>query len=63
LRVVAASMLLTLAMAATAVAAPYSSVTTVGKTGGGILRFPQAIAYDDSGVADPSAGAPAGPYV
>jgi sugar lactone lactonase YvrE len=41
-------------------AAPYSSVTAIGKTGGGILRFPQAIAYDNSGVIDP-AGAP--PYV
>lgn len=48
--------------AASASAAPYSSVTTVGKTGGSILRFPQAVAYDDSRVAD-SAGAPAGPYI
>jgi sugar lactone lactonase YvrE len=56
-------MLLALVLAATASAAPYSSVTVVGKTGGGILRFPQAVAYDDSGVPDPRAGAPAGPYV
>ena len=56
--------LLILALAATpAAAAPYSSVTPIGKTGNGILRFPQAVAYDNSGVADPGAGAPAGPYV
>ena len=59
-----AAMLLTLLLAAaTASAAPYSSVTAVGKTGGGVLRFPQAVAYDASGVPDPGAGAPAGPYV
>jgi len=56
-------MLLTLALAATASAAPYASTLSVGKTGGGVLRFPQAVAYDDSGVADPGTGAPAGPYV
>ena len=56
-------MLLTLVLAATASAAPYSAVTEAGRTGGGVLRFPQAVAYDDSGVADPGAGAPAGPYV
>jgi tripartite motif-containing protein 71 len=27
------------------------------------LRFPQAVAYDDSGVPDPGSAAPAGPYV
>ena len=54
---------LVLAVAGTATAAPYSSVSAIGKTGGGIFRFPQAVAYDDSGVADPGAGAPAGPYV
>ena len=63
MRLALASTLLTLALAATASAAPYSSVTAVGKTGGGVLRFPQAVAYDDSGVPDPGAGAPAGPYV
>jgi sugar lactone lactonase YvrE len=29
----------------------------------GVLRFPQALAYDASGVDDPEPGAPAGPYV
>lgn len=38
-------------------------VGTLGKTGGGVLRFPQAIAFYASGVADPGAGAPGGPYV
>jgi tripartite motif-containing protein 71 len=59
----AATLLLLLVAATTVVAAPYSSVTAIGATGGGIFRFPQAVAYDDSGVADPGAGAPAGPYV
>src|SRR3954471_18842820 len=64
LAAVGAATLLTLALAAaTAGAAPYSSVTAVGKTGGGVLRFPQAVAYDASGVQDPGAGAPAGPYL
>ena len=63
MRAAGVATLLILALAAApAAAAPYSSVTAVGKTGGGILRFPQAVAYDDSGVADP-AGAPVGPYV
>jgi sugar lactone lactonase YvrE len=60
--VAAAMVAAVLVSVAAAVAAPYSSVSVVGKTGGGILRFPQAVAYDDSGVVDP-AGAPAGPYV
>jgi sugar lactone lactonase YvrE len=29
----------------------------------GVFRFPQAVAYDDSGVPDGAPGAPAGPYV
>src|SRR4051794_33527272 len=57
-------MLVTVLLAvATASAAPYSSVSAVGKTGNGVFRFPQAVAYDASGVQDPGAGAPAGPYV
>ena len=58
-----ATLLVFVLAALPAVAAPYSSVTAVGATGGGIFRFPQAVAYDDSGVPDPGAGAPAGPYV
>src|SRR5829696_5523679 len=59
----AAAIIGTLVLASASSAAPYSSVTAVGKTGGGVLRFPQAVAYDASGVPDPGAGAPAGPYV
>ncbi|WP_028064916.1 NHL repeat-containing protein [Solirubrobacter soli] len=36
---------------------------SIGVAQDGVLRFPQALAYDASGVPDPGAGAPAGPYV
>ena len=42
-------------------AADFAAPRVYGETGGGILRFPQAIAYDASGVSDPAG--PAGPYV
>jgi DNA-binding beta-propeller fold protein YncE len=57
----ALALLIFVLAASEAGAAPYSSVSAIGKTGNGIFRFPQAIAFDDSGVTDPS-GTP-GPYV
>jgi hypothetical protein len=41
---------------ATASAATYSAVREVGKTRGGVLRFPKAVAYDDSGRRRPRRG-------
>ncbi|MBA2516754.1 MAG: hypothetical protein H0V22_05480 [Solirubrobacterales bacterium] len=43
--------------------AAYAPAGVLGKTGGGVFRFPQAIAFDASGVDDPGAGAPGGPYL
>jgi LVIVD repeat len=42
-------------------AAEFAAPQVYGDSGSGILRFPQAIAFDASGVADPAA--PSGPYV
>ena len=42
-------------------AAEFATPQVYGETGSGIFRFPQAIAYDASGVADPAG--PSGPYV
>jgi sugar lactone lactonase YvrE len=41
--------------------ADFGPPQVVGASGGGMFRFPQAIAYDASGVADPAG--PPGPYV
>jgi hypothetical protein len=57
----ALALLIFVLAASEAGAAPYSSVSAIGKTGNGIFRFPQAIAFDDSGVTDPSGTS--GPYV
>jgi uncharacterized membrane protein len=43
--------------------AAYAPAGVLGKTGGGVFRFPQAIAFDASGVDDPGVGAPGGPYL
>jgi hypothetical protein len=42
-------------------AAEFAAPQVYGESGSGILRFPQAIAYDASGVTDPAG--PASPYV
>ncbi len=53
-------------VATPSVAAAYPdwrSPERVGVPQEGVLRFPQALAYDASGVDDPGPGAPRGPYV
>lgn len=55
------SLALAVALAATATAR--AAPLIVGDTGGGIFRFPQAVAYDSSGVPDPRPSAPPPPYV
>ena len=57
------AMALVLALYAPSAHAALIPTGTLGKTGGGVLRFPQAIAFDDSQVADPGDGAPGGPYL
>jgi sugar lactone lactonase YvrE len=53
-----------LAAPAAAHAAPdWRSPALLGVPPEGVLRFPQALAYDGSGVRDPDPQAPAGPYV
>src|SRR6187200_2316727 len=41
--------------------ADFAPPQVIGDTGHGMLRFPQAVAFDASGVADPAG--PLGPYV
>ena len=54
---------LAVSLTASAVAAPFTSFSTMGPSGSGIFRFPQAIAWDASGVPDPGPRAPPPPYV
>ena len=65
-RGVATAVAVAVALAAPTTAAAYPDwrdPTSIGVAQEGVLRFPQALAYDASGVADPEPGAPAGPYV
>jgi tripartite motif-containing protein 71 len=63
---VVAPLLIAAALAAPATAAGYPdwrTPATIGVAQDGVLRFPQAVAYDASGTPDPGPQAPAGPYV
>src|SRR4029078_5989253 len=64
-RGVAIAIVAALAAAPTSAAAypDWRDPVSVGVAQEAVLRFPQAVAYDGSGVADPAPGAPAGPYV
>jgi sugar lactone lactonase YvrE len=61
--VVAALAALAVAPSVAAAYPDWRSPAAVGVPQEGVLRFPQALAYDASGVEDPSPGAPRGPYV
>ena len=63
-RVVVAALAALAVAPSVAVAYPdWRSAAVVGAPQEGVLRFPQALAYDASGVGDPDPDAPGAPYV